>query len=391
MLGYIVRGPLGGLAWHHLQYIMGLSRLGHEVYFVEDSDTYASCYSPVTNEWSTDPSYGLAFTRDVFVKAGLADRWAYYDAHTARWLGPQAESILDVCATADLCLNLSGVNPLRAWLLDIPVRVLVDTDPAFTQIRHLTEDGARDRALQHTAFFSFGENLASGCSHVPDDGLPWQVTRQPVVLDAWPVTPGPQDGKFTSVLLWESYSPREYAGRKYGQKATSFGPYLDLPRDAGPVFELALGSPSAPGPLLENHGWKVVDPREPTRDPWTYQRYIQRSKAEFSVAKHGYVVSRSGWFSERSAAYLASGRPVVVQDTGFSEWLPCGEGVLSFNTREEALAAIEDVNARYRLHCRSARTIAETYFDSRVILTRLIDGAMSISLEGSEQAAEQPI
>ncbi len=377
VLGYIVRGPLGGMAWSDLHYLMGLVQLGHDVYFVEDSDDYPSCYDPVRGITDTDPTYGLQFATSIFERFGLGDRWAYYDAHTSRWLGPCANHILGICATADLLLNLAGVNPLRPWLMEIPVRALVDKDPVFTQIRHLSEDAARNRALQHTAFFSFGENIGLSRSTIPKDGLPWQATRHPIFLDAWSVMPGLEQGKFTTVMLWDSYPAREYNGRRYGMKSDSFGAYIDLPQKAGPIFDLAVGSPMVPRALLCSKGWALRDPREPTRDPWTYQGYIQQSKAEFSVAKHGYVVSRSGWFSERSASYLASGRPVLIQETGFSDWLQTGAGVISFNTPEEALAGIEEINSRYEFHCQAARAIAQEYFDSRQVLLRLLEDAIN--------------
>lgn len=379
VLGYIVRGPLGGLAWHHLQYVIGLARLGHEVYFVEDSDDYPSCYDPVRNVIDTDPTYGLEFATQIFARLGLDNRWAYYDAHVLRWLGPGADQILGLCASADLLLNVSGVNPLRPWLLEIPARALIDTDPVFTQVRHLTDPAARRLAVQHTAFFSFGENIGLPQSTVPDDGLPWQATRQPMVLAAWPVTQGRAQGKFTTVMQWESYPAREYAGVCYGMKSKSFAPYMDLPARAGAIFELAAGSPSLPRAELCQKGWSVRDPREPTRDPWTYQQYLQQSKAEFSIAKHGYVLSRSGWFSERSAAYLASGRPVLAQETGFSRWLPGGSGLIPFASPEEALAGIEAINSRYEFHCRAAREMAAAYFDARTVLPHLIDRALSQS------------
>ena len=377
VLGFIVRGPLGGLAWHHLQYLMGLACLGHDVHFLEDSDNYPSCYDPARDLTDTDPTYGLAFATRTFEKLGLGNRWAYHDAHTSRWLGPCADKIREVCSTADLLLNISGVNPIRPWLEGIPVRALVDTDPAFTQIRHLTDPVARNFASQHTVFFSFGENIGRSESAVPDDGLTWHPARQPIVLDAWPVTAGPVDGMFTTVMQWGSYPSREYKGIYYGMKSDSFGPYMDLPQDTGGILELAVGSPSAPRSLLRDKGWSVRNPLEPTRNPWTYQEYIQNSKAEFSIAKHGYVVSRCGWFSERSAAYLASGRPVVVQETGFSNWLPTGAGVIAFNTLEEAVAGIKEVNGRYEYHCKAAREIAQEYFDARKELLRLIECAMN--------------
>jgi hypothetical protein len=374
--GYIVRGPLGGLVWHHLQYVLGLHRLGHDVYFVEDSDDYPSCYDPVRDRMDTDPTYGLRFAADTFASIGLAGCWAYYDSHKGHWHGPAAEHVREICARADLLLNISGVNPLRPWLREIPVRCLVDTDPVFMQIRHLSDPRALEQARQHQVFFSFGENLGTARATVPDDGLPWRATRQPVVLDAWPVRPRPAGGKFTTVMQWDSYPARTYQGVRYGMKSASFEPYLDLPARAGPIFELALGSPTGPAAFLRSKGWGVRDPLEVTRDPWMYQRYLQGSRAEFTVAKHGYVVSRCGWFSERSAAYLASGRPVVTQETGFSDWLPTGEGVLAFATPAAALAGVEAVTGRYEAHCAAARALAEEYFDARKVLPTMLETAL---------------
>ena len=378
VLGVIVRYPLGGMAWHYLQYVMGLARLGHDVYFVEDSDDYPSCYHPDTYVLNTDPSYGLRFAGDTFNKVGLGDRWAYYDAHTKRWLGPAATPIDDLCASADVVLNVSAVNPLRPWLTNIPVRAFVDTDPGFTQVRHLTDPPKRKLALQHTAFLTFGENIAAGRSTIPDDGLPWQSTRQPIVLDAWPVTASPADGRFTTVMQWDSDEPPEYYNStRYRTKRATFMAYIELPERMEQIFELAIERlPTEIAPMLRERGWALRDPYEPTHTPWTYQRYIQESKGEFTPAKHGYVVSRSGWFSERSAAYLASARPVVTQETGFSDWLPTGAGILSFSNLDEAQAAIDDVNRRYDFHCTEARRIAADYFDSDKVLPQLIEYAM---------------
>ena len=372
VLGYIVRGPMGGLVWHHLQYVMGLARLGHDVYFLEDSDDYPSCYDPQRQTTDRNPDYGLRFTGQVFQQVGLGERWAYYDAHTACWLGPCAARAGEICQGADLLLNLSGVNPLRPWFLQVPQRVLVDTDPVFTQVRHLIDPASRETALQHTAFFSFGENIASESGRIPDDQLNWLPTRQPVVLDAWPATPGPRDGKFTTVMQWDSYQTCAYDGVEYGMKSASFGPFMELPAGTGQALELALGSDAAPRERLREAGWSLRNPLEVTRDPSSYRHYIQQSKAEFSVAKHGYVVSHSGWFSERSACYLASGRPVLVQDTGFTDWLASDGGVVAFSTPEEALAGIEVINSDYDYHCRCARELVHTYFDARQVLASLI-------------------
>jgi hypothetical protein len=373
VLGYIVRGPLGGLAWHHLQYVIGLSNLGHNVYYFEDSHDYPSCYDPARNLTGTNPDYGIGFASETFARAGFGDKWVYHDAHTGRWLGPAADKWQALCESADLLLNISGITPLRSWFVDIPERVLIDTDPAFTQIRHLSDQTAHQEAAKHTAFFSFGENvLSAGCS-IPSDGFPWRPTRQPVVLEQWPVMPGPEDGAFTTVMQWDSYKPVQYMGTSYGMKSASFTPFMDLPEHTESRLELCLGSSSAPRSLLLQKGWLLSDPLEITRDPWTYQRYIQSSRGEFTVAKHGYVVSHSGWFSERSAAYLASGRPVVTQETGFSQWLDTGSGILAFNTLDEAVDSLADVSSNYEHHSRAARDTAEKYFDSGIVLQNLLD------------------
>jgi hypothetical protein len=374
VLGYIVRGPTGGLAWHHLQYVLGLAKLGHDVWFFEDSDDYGTCYNPETHQTGRDPTYGLRFAAELFSRVGLGDRWAYHDAHKREWHGALGSGAPALARTADVVLNLSNLNPLRRWVRYIPVRALIDTDPAFTQIRHIMDPERKALAAKHTVFFTFGENVPSSGSEIPDDGFPWQPTRQPVVLDAWPVTPAPAGGPFTTVMQWDSYENQRYGGRDFGMKSKSFDFIIEVPeRVRDESFEIALGNVSAPRERLQQHGWKLRDPLVVARTPWSYQTYIQESKAEFTVAKHGYVVSESGWFSERSAGYLASGRPVVTQDTGFSSWLETGAGVLAFRDGEEARHAIREVSSRYDFHCRAARGIAEQYFDSATVLTQLLD------------------
>jgi hypothetical protein len=384
VLGYVVRGPLGGLAWHHLNYVLGLGALGHDVWFLEDSEDHPACYDP-TQGMTTDPTYGLRFMAASMDRLGTGDRWAYHDAHTGRWLGPAAPIALELCATANVLLNVSGVNPLRPWTMEVPVRALVDTDPVFTQIRHLTDRTAADAAACHNRFFSFAGNIGQATCTVPDDGFPWRPTRQPIHLPAWPVTEPPDDGPFTTVMQWESYPAVELDGVRYGTKSMSFDAILTVPSAVPDArFEIAMGSAGTPAPVddLAAAGWGVIDPLAVTRDPWTYQRYVQGSRAEISVAKHGYVASRSGWFSERSAAYLASGRPVVVQDTGFSEWMEAGAGVLGFTTTEEAVDCVRSVRARYRDHARAARAAAAELFDHSLVLRALLDACSAAEPAG---------
>ncbi len=379
VIGWIIREPLGGMAWHHLQYVLGLADLGHEVYYLEDSGDRPFCFHPWTETVDTDPTEGLEFARASFDRIGLSDRWAYYDAHTSGWLGPAARKMRAILATADVLLNVAAwVSPMRPWLEQIPVRVFVDTDPAFTQILHLTTPAAKQTALRHNAFFSFGERFGKSGSTIPDDGLPWRPTRQPVLLDAWAsLTRDPRpavDGGFTTVMSWDSYPAREYGGIQYGVKSHSFQPYFDLPRKVAGTFGIAVRRVAKETrDALAEAGWALSSPKATSRDLDAYRDYIRGSKAEFSVAKHGYVITRSGWFSERSAAYLASGRPVLLQDTGFSEFLPAGLGLVAFNDPEEAAAGVEDIAGNYSAHCRAARDVAAEYFDSRKVLARLLD------------------
>jgi hypothetical protein len=365
------------MAWHHLQYVLGLKKLGHDVLFIEDSDDYPSCYDPTTHAVSTNARYGLRFAQLAFAKLGLADDWTYYDANQDAWFGPACRTAIDFCQGADVFLNVSGVNPVRAWLDRVPVRVFIDTDPAFTQIRHLTDEDARLRALQHNAFFTFGELIETPHSGIPDDGLSWQATRQPVVLDAWPPDVGPASGAFTTVMQWDSYRPIQFGDQHYGMKSESFDLVRDLPSRIALPLEIAMGGTSAPRAELEALGWRIVDPLTIARDPWKYQEYITKSRGEFSVAKHGYVVSRSGWFSERTACYLAMGRPAIVQETGFSKYLPCGSGLWAYDDKISAIEAIENVAANYQAECRAARELAMEFFDSRKVLGSLLERACS--------------
>ena len=377
VMGYVVRGPLAGPTWHHLQYVRGLADLGHEVWYLEDSDDYAACYDPAQQIVTADPSYGLAYAQRVFERMGMGQRWAYFDAMQNRWHGPAGADMPAICRDADLLLNVSGVNALRPWVAQIPHRVLIDTDPVFMQVDILNDAPRRQFAESHTAFFTFGESFGlPGCT-MPDDGLPWRPTRQPVLLDAWAPAPGRPDGRYTTVMLWDSYDVREWNGRSFGMKSEEMERVLSMPARCGPRFEMALGGPTAPHNRLAELGWLVADPLAITCDPWDYQAYLRQSKAEFSVAKQGYVASGSGWFSERSASYMALGRPVVVQDTGFSRHLPTGEGLLAFTTLDEAVAAVAEVDAHYDRHVGSARAVIESHFDSRQVLARLVEQALA--------------
>ena len=374
VLGYIVRGPLGGLAWHHLQYVIGLKKMGHEVLFLEDSDDFPGCYNPETFELGVDPQYGLAFLKNLFTHFDLNNHWSYYDAHTGQWHGKSRDEVFLFCSKADMVLNLSAVNPVRDWWAKIPSRILIDTDPSFTQIKHLTSPKDFETAKQHTAFFSFGENIGKHNCHIPADGFDWKPTRQPVVMDIWNETLSPTSEKWTTVMQWDSYKMQQYDNRIFGMKSMSFREYDKLPQLLpSENFELALGSITAPVEELKANGWNIISSLVPTKSPYTYQQYIQQSKGEWSIAKHGYVISNSGWFSERSTCYMATGKPVIVQDTGFTGLFPVGEGLLCFSNIDEAVEQIKRVCIDYKLHCSKAREIIKEHFEASLVLQDLID------------------
>jgi hypothetical protein len=375
VLGYIVRGPIGGLAWHHLQYVLGLKRLGHDVCFIEDSDDYPSCYDPGRHVVDTDPTYGLRFAADAFRRLGLDEQWAYHDAHTAQWLGPARNNAERFCRSADLVLNVSAVNPLRDWTIDVPLRALIDTDPVFTQVRNIRNVASREGALGHNAFFTFAENVERYSAMLPDDGIHWRATRQPVVLDLWQVTHADPSAPFTTVMQWQSYPSLEYAGRVYGTKAESFEAFMELPRLTARPLEIALGGNDAPREMLAKKRWTLRNPLDVAREPADFQAYVRASRGELAIAKQAYVVSNSGWFSERSAAYLASGRPVVTQETGFSEWLPVGDGLFAFPDPAGAVDALERIENDYERCSSTARSIAENFFDSSEVLSTLLERA----------------
>ena len=257
----------------------------------------------------------------------------------------------------------------------IPRLAYVDTDPVFTQIGILGgRPGLRERVDAHAVHLRFGERVGHAGPHT---GHRWRATRQPVVLDEWHPS-APRRDVFTTIMNWRARSrPAVHAGREYGQKDAEMRRFLELPLRVAPIaLELAANAGrgrQAPIDELASHGWRVVDPELTCLDFESYRRYVESSLGEWSVAKHGYVAGAAGWFSERSACYLAAGRPVVVEDTGIAAVLPVGEGIVPFTTLDEAADAVREVAGHPQRHAAAARAIAEEYFDSDRILGQLAE------------------
>lgn len=382
--GLIAQYPLGGVTWDYIQYVLGLARLGHDVYYLEDTGQWP--YNPTQGGVGNECEYNVNYLAGVMSRFGLANKWAYRFPWQSQWFGLPDEERKAVIESADLLINISGMLQRPEDYRQVRRLAYIDSDPVFTQVK-LARGQADFRKLidVHDVHFSFGECLGAA---VPVTGHHWHPTRQPIVLSEWRPSMLRRD-VFTTVMNWTSYNPVTYCGQTYGQKDVEFKRFLELPGMVAPtVLEIAVNEGKTrrtPHSLLTYKGWRVVDPAEVCPDLDSYREYIESSKAEWSVAKNGYVVGQSGWFSCRSACYLAAGRPVVVQDTGFTAVLPVGEGILPFTTLEEAVAAIHEVEGNYAWHAKAARAIAEEYFDSDKVLTQLINEAHSCDESGSRR------
>jgi hypothetical protein len=377
--GLVGQYAFGGVAWDYLQFVEGFRQLGHDVFYLEDTEMWP--YDPVNNTISEDCSYNVNYLRTVMEKLGLADRWIYRSASDASYHGHTETEAREICATADLFLNVSGCGWLRPEYLAIPHRVFLDSDPMFTQVALASgKQDVVDRIRAHDRHFTFAENIGASNCRVPHAGLHWIPTRQPVVLDWWDAGAETPRDVFTTVMNWVSYKNCEYNGDTWGQKDVEFLKFLDLPQRTAQKFEIAMGmgpGMKRPTETLQQKGWQIIEPAEHLPDPWTYREYLRQSKGEWSVAKEGYVKSRSGWFSCRSACYLALGRPCVLQDTGWSNVYPTGHGLFAFRTMDEALSAIDAINANYAAHSSAARQLAEQMFDARTVLADLLARAIA--------------
>jgi hypothetical protein len=367
-----------------LQYVLGLRRLGHETLYLEDTGWYYDPWSRTyCDRWSgtqlPKASRPPAFLDSIFRQHDLGDRWTWFDIDgTAH--GVTGRRLTEFLAAADLLVHVTGGGILRDQYMTIPHRAWIDTDPGRVQMRAATPSGGEhlQRLRQHTVHFSFGCRIGSADCDIPSLGLTWHPTRQPLDLDLWPIGPPQPDSRFTTIMKWAPYQPIEYHGKTYGMKDIEFAKFVRLPELTRQPIEVAMeGRPPRALQQLKGLGWQTRDALEISASLTSYRQFIQQSRGEWSVAKHCYVASRSGWFSDRSAAYLASGRPVMLQSTGFEEWLPTGAGLFAFSTPDDVLWAMDQINADYQRHCRVAREIAERYFDASKILTQLVDVAMS--------------
>lgn len=365
--GIIARYPFGGVTWCSLMYLLGLRDLGHEVLYIED--TGECVYDPDQDALSVDPSYGTRYIHETLAPFGLGEHWSFIN-YDGTYHGLSRAAVSAFCADADLFINLSG----GAWFwrdeyARIPRRVFVDSDPVFTQLAIAKGAGWYvDFFRRFDHLFTFGANIGTPASDVPTGEFVWQKTWQPVVTALWHTSAPPTRDRFTTVMTWRTESFTDVDGNKDRE----FLRFMDLPAHTPSRFELAVNGPRH---LLAAHGWSPVDAMAVSRTPWSYRDFIQGSKAEFGIAKHAYVARRSGWFSDRTACYLAAGRPALVQDTGWSAHLPSGTGLLGFSTPEEAIAGLARLEHDYQRHAAGAVAIAREHFDAARVLPPFLERA----------------
>jgi hypothetical protein len=375
ILGMMGRCPFAGQTWLYLNWLRAFQRLGHEVWYVEDDNVWG--YDPDHNTMTDDCRYAVRHVAGCLQRIGLAGQWAvrFAGRRDACW-GLAARQLNELYRGCDALLNIVGATDLRDEHLAAPLRVYVETDPVTAELRLATGDEHTRVAFDnHHLLVSYGENYGAPDCGVPLAGRRWLKTRQPVDLELWPMAFDPDAESFTTIGNFkQTGGDVVYQGRTYyWSKHHEWEKFIELPRRARQSFEVALNIDEADRARLQAHGWRVVSPLTMSLETFgAYPRFIRGSRAEWTVAKDQNVRLRSGWFSERDACYLASGKPVIAQDTGFGNVLPSGRGLFAFNTIEEVLAAIEAVNADYPAHCRAARDIAETHFEAGTVAARLL-------------------
>ena len=376
LLHFAGQMPLAGIAWQAMNYLVGLRKLGYDVWYIEDHRT--NPYDPRITSVAMDCCYNVACLRRAMEQHGFGERWAYWDAINDVYHGLSRGRVRSLYAEADALINLCGATRLREEHLRCPVRILIDTDPVYEQLKYAAADPAvRSYLDAHTHFFTYGANLGTALCPIPLSGVPWRPTRPPVDLDLWPPGAG-EPACFTTVATWENKGKNiDFDGATYlWSKHVNFLKFLDLPRQRPHAcFEMAMLPPSeAVRREVADAGWRLVDPHAVSADLASYQRFITGSRGEFTVAKDIYVRPNSGWFSDRAVCYLAAGRPVVTMRTAFTTYCPAGRGLFDYTTRAEALAAIDAIAVDYAGHSRAARDIAGGYFAAdRVIGDMLKD------------------
>lgn len=379
VFGILFWYPLAGVTYQFLHYLLGLRRLGYDPYYIEDSGRWI--YNPQINDLSPDASGNIKQVVPILEAFGFKDRWAFRGHYGGgECYGMTEAQILKLYHEADAFLNVTGAQEIREEHLACRRRIYVESDPVASQIRVTQGDKTLIADLSaHDTHFSFGENLGASDCGVPIARFQWLPTRQPMATDLWHTSNNTPGIAYNTITTWDNKGSKDitFQGETYyWRKAREFEKFIDLPHQRPIPFEIAAASVSQNvRSLLHKHGWSQVDSMELSQDMNRYRSYIQRSRGEFTVAKDQYTRLNSGWFSDRSACYLAAGRPVITQETGFSKFLPTGKGLFAFNTMEDILAALDAIESDYEGNCQAASEIASEYFAAEKVIGSLMQRA----------------
>ena len=374
-MGYLGKLPYAGLSFHNIHYIAGLQELGYDVHYVESVNYPEEYYDPSTDEMTSDASYAIDYLADLLPRYGVPPGQFTFVDFEKRCHGSDWRTLREVLNRADFVLSLA----IPSWFDELercPRRAFVDGDPVFTQIE-MAEGGPIASVLQHyDILFTYGVRIGMPDCPIPTVNRTWIPTRTVTATRLWDVAPLQADGlPITTVMHWAAGSDVTLNGRVYGHKNREFERFKGLPKLARQPFVLAVGLDEGPRKQLRSLGWQLVPPLSVSGAIEDYRKFIAGSRADFGIAKHAYVASNCGWFSDRSTCYLASGRPVLHQETGFSEWLPTGEGVLKFSDVSEVLECLRCLNMDYDRHAQAARRIAEEYFEAATVLRHMLSEA----------------
>jgi hypothetical protein len=378
VFGILFWYPLAGVTYQFLHYLLALRRLGYDPYYIEDSGRWV--YDPRINDFSPDASANIDTVTPVLEAHGFGARWAFRGNYPeGRCYGMSESDILRLYREADAFLNVTGAQEIREEHRACRRRIYVESDPFVMQVKVAQGDeGAIATLAAHDTHFSFGENLGAADCTVPiDERFRWLPTRQPVALDLWENNGVRNGSPYTTITTWHNkgktitYRDETY----YWTKDREFEKFLELPKRRQASFEIAAGVEEDVRRRLHEHRWRLVHSVEISRDVNRYRNYIQQSRGEFTVARDQYVRPRTGWFSDRSACYLAAGRPVITQETGFNKFLPTGIGLFGFQTMEDAAAAVDAIESDYAGNCRAAREIAAEYFAADKVVSDLMQRA----------------
>ncbi len=376
VFGILFWFPLAGVTYQFLHYLIGLRRLGYDPYYIEDSGRWV--YDPRLNDLSPDASGNVDAVAPVLQAHGFGDRWSFRGNYPGgQSYGMTDEQRLQLYREADAFLNVTGAQEIRDEQRACKRRVYVESDPFASQVKVAKGDAGMIATLAaHDTLFTFGENLGAPDCGVPLEKFRWLPTRQPVALEFWEhaLPPGTT---YNTITTWHNRGKDlEYRGQTwYWTKDREFEKFLELPRKCPARFELAATVDVKVKARLQQHGWQQTDSIEISKGTDRYRGYIQQARAEFTVARDQYVRPNTGWFSDRSACYLAAGRPVITQETGFSNYLPTGKGLFGFNNLDDILRAVDCIESDYEGNCRAARAIAAEYFAAEKVVANLMERA----------------